>query len=850
MTRSAGLASTTSGDDQDAPPVSKKIAAGPVNKPDDVSPASPCYAEVAVDAPVRNGRTFSYYVPPHIQLQTGQLVRVPFGPRRVQGIVVALVDHPGVEQTRDVLSSSSEIPPLTDYQLVLGRWISDYYMSPLFDALALMLPPGGRLKYKTYYLHTEQILPSATPLTEYRSRVLNYIVSNKVVEESTLINAFGPRARHAAQWLVTQGLLKPRYRWAGTKVRQKTVVYGKLPDFVFKSLQDTIGSLPQNAHQQRDLLQHLFTVSKPIRLTHLRRRFGTSAVNGLFVKGLLEKETRVVDRDPLESMTSRKNIAKVKLTQAQEAALSEIHSSILGDLNHSDKTFLLEGVTGSGKTEVYLQAVGKCISIGKRAIVLVPEIALTPQTIERFSSRFPGKVAVLHSGLTVGQRFDQWWKIQQGDYDLVVGSRSAIFAPIPLLGLIVIDEEHEWTYKQTDQQPRYHARDVAIKLADLTGATLLMGTASPDVEIYHKAIQSGIRLLRLPDRVTPAGITKPGLLPPVTVVDMRTEFRDGNSKMFSRQLENALHETIQSGSQAILFLNRRGTAAYTRCQSCGYTQTCRRCDTTMTYHGTLAKLLCHYCGDRRNPLTQCPMCLRYKMILYGIGTEGVQREAQRMFPDVSVYRWDRDTVRKPSEYQHLLDGFRQGDASILVGTQMIAKGLDIPSVTLVGVISADVGLGVPDYRASERVFQVLFQVVGRAGRGLTPGRAIIQTFQSDNYAVRAASDQDYLNFYQLEIEKRRELHNPPYSKIIKLQHPHVNNAICEVEALRMSELLRNEREASGYNDVQIVGPTPSFPTRLRGHYRWQIILRGSDPRAFLAALNIPDSWSIDVDPVS
>ena len=432
---------------------------------------------------------------------------------------------------------------------------------------------------------------------------------------------------------------------------------------------------------------------------------------------------------------------------------------------------------------------------------------------------------------------------------MVVGSRSSIFAPISLLGLIVIDEEHEWTYKQTEHQPRYHARDVAIKLSELTGATLLMGTASPDVATYYKALHREIRLLRLPNRITPERSSRPGFLAPVTVVDMRTEFRDGNSKMFSRQLENALHETIQSGSQAILFLNRRGTAAYTQCRSCGYTQTCKRCDTTMTYHRNLTKLLCQYCGDRRNPLTQCPVCLRYKMTLYGTGTEAVQHEVQRMFPDVSVYRWDRDTVRKPSEYQQLLDGFRQGDASILVGTQMIAKGLHIPSVTLVGVISADIGLGVPDYRASERVFQLLFQVAGRAGRGLTPGRAIIQTFQADNYAVRAASDQDYLNFYHLEIKKRYELNNPPYTKIIKLQHSHVNNAICEVAALQMSELLRNEREASGFSDVQVVGPTPGFPTRLRGHYRWQIILRGSDPRTFLASLNIPDGWTIDVDPV-
>ena len=831
-------------------PVSKKIAAAPVNKPDDLQLPSPRYVEVAVDAPVQSGRTFSYSVPPTIQLQKGQLVRVPFGPRRVQGIVVELVDHVEIEQTRDVLTSSSAIPPLTDAQLALGRWISDYYMSSLFDAFATMLPPGGRLKYKTYYLHTGQVLPSDIPLTEYRSRVLNYIIQNKVVDESTLVAALGPSARSSVQWLLSQNLLKLRYRWAGTRIRQKTVAYSKLPDFVLNSQLDALHSLPLHAHRQRSLLQHLLSLAEPIVLTHLRRQFGSSAVNGLLTKGLLGKEIRVVNRDPLGSMKTIESSTTVKLTPAQEAAVLEIRPSIVGRLDPSGATFLLEGVTGSGKTEVYLEAVADCISSGKRAIVLVPEISLTPQTIERFSSRFPGQVAVLHSGLSSGQRFDQWWKIQQGDYDLVIGSRSSIFAPIPRLGLIVIDEEHEWTYKQTEHQPRYHAREVAIKLAELTCATLLMGTASPDVATYYTALHRNIRLLRLPERVMPERTSEPGHLAPITIVDMRTEFRDGNSNMFSRQLESALHETIQSGAQAILFLNRRGTASYTQCRNCGYTQTCHRCDTPMTYHKNLTKLLCHYCGSRRNPLTQCPVCLRYKMILYGTGTEAVQHEVQRMFPDLPVYRWDRDSVRKPSEYQRLLDQFRQGDASILVGTQMIAKGLHIPSVTLVGVISADVGLGVPDYRAGERVFQLLFQVAGRAGRGLTPGRAIIQTFKPDNYAIRAASDQNYVNFYQQEIRKRRELNNPPYSKLIKLLHSHISNAICEAEAFRLSELLRNEREASGFSDIRVLGPTPAFPTRLRGHYRWQIIIRGSDPRGFLAPLNIPNTWSIDVDPAT
>ena len=803
--------------------------------------ASLRYAEVAVDAAVAHSRTFSYSVPPRFTVEPGQLVWVPFGRRVIQGLVVELADTPKVSETRSILHPVEPSPLIDTDHMKLGHWISSHYRCSLFSAMGLLLPPGFGNQVRSKLIAVHEVEFSGEGLKPETLEALSVLKDKKTgLDESEFAKLIGTGAERDITRMVDRGLVR----------RQLTMPRPRLaPKYeAFLTLCFSAESNPNLSHRQEGLLSAIKDEKSPYPVSLANKEHGIGVAQALFNKGLVAMEWVRIDAATMPKPALTDGRRKHTLTDYQEQALSKIREA-LEDPEARTRSFLLHGITGSGKTEVYLDAVKRCLELGKRAIVLVPEIALTYQTIERFATRFPGDVAVLHSGLSAGERFDQWWKIQQGDYDLVVGSRSSIFAPISLLGLIVIDEEHEWTYKQTEHQPRYHARDVAIKLSELTGATLLMGTASPDVATYYKALHREIRLLRLPNRITPERSSRPGFLAPLTVVDMRTEFRDGNSKMCSRQLENALHETIQSGSQAILFLNRRGTAAYTQCRSCGYTQTCKRCDTTMTYHRNLTKLLCHYCGDRRNPLTQCPVCLRYKMTLYGTGTEAVQHEVQRMFPDVSVYRWDRDTVRKPSEYQQLLDGFRQGDASILVGTQMIAKGLHIPSVTLVGVISADVGLGVPDYRASERVFQLLFQVAGRAGRGLTPGRAIIQTFQADNYAVRAASDQDYLNFYHLEIKKRYELNNPPYTKIIKLQHSHVNNAICEVAALQMSELLRNEREASGFSDVQVVGPTPGFPTRLRGHYRWQIILRGSDPRTFLASLNIPDGWTIDVDPV-
>ena len=503
---------------------------------------------------------------------------------------------------------------------------------------------------------------------------------------------------------------------------------------------------------------------------------------------------------------------------------------------------------------MYLDAVGECLKLGKKAIVMVPEISLTPQTVERFASRFPGKVAVLHSGLAPGERFDQWWKVRRGEYGVVVGSRSAVFAPQPDLGLVVIDEEHEWTYKQHDASPRYHARAVALKLAELTGAVVLLGSASPDVQSYRRARRGSVRLLQLPERIidgaeaVPSGRGEHGLAP-VQIVDMRTELREGNRHIFSRVLKDALIECAAAGSQAILFLNRRGSASYVQCRACGLALRCRSCDVAMAYHRDIDRLLCHYCGDRRIPPSRCPGCLRYGMVYHGIGTKTVVDEVVKLLPGKSVMRWDRDAVSNARAHHELLERFRSQKAQVLVGTQMIAKGLHFPSVTLVGVVLADVGLGVPDFRAGERTFQLLYQVAGRSGRGAEAGRVIVQTYQPDNYAIKAAAAQDYRLFYDQEIGYRKEHGNPPFSRLVRLSYSHVNGAKCEREAGRLYRLLSGEQASWGLSDVEILGPTPAHPARVRGHYRWQLVVRGTDPRVLLDKVTIPHGWDVDVDPV-
>ena len=810
------------------------------------------FAEVAVDAPAGPDRTFSYSVPPQIAVKPGQLVRVPFGSRTLRGLVMSLEQAPQVPETRPIKDLVAPEAVLTEPQLELARWVAGHYLCSLFDAASLMLPPGTRVRPKVFITLGDEADAKEDSLTDVQVRLLEYVRPQARVEETRLIDTIGRGARWGLQKLVDSGLLMRSEATERPPPAPKFREYVTLATDPRHDRGTGVAALAPRAPRQAAFLSSLLTVDRPMLLAEARRQYGASPVNAVLDKGLAEKITVQEDRDPLLGREFGDS-APVTLTTDQLKAAAEIQAAMEGD-GESGRSFLLWGVTGSGKTEVYLDAVELCMRLGKRAIVLVPEIALTHQTIERFAGRFPGQVAVLHSGLSAGERFDQWWKIKRGEYGVVVGSRGAIFAPQPDLGLIVIDEEHEWTYKQADASPRYHARDVARRLSRLVDAVLVMGSASPDVTTYHGGIRGRHRLLELPDRVTPVGPASGSEvarapLPVVDVVDMRRELREGNRSMFSRSLQQALREAVEDGGQAILFLNRRGSASYMLCRNCGTSVKCRRCDVALTYHKDRGRLVCHYCGHRRVPPASCSRCLGYRLSFYGFGTQSVAAEVSSLLPEASILRWDRDAQKNAHSYGEFLGRFRNGEAQVLVGTQMIAKGLHFPSVTLVGAVSADMGLNIPDYQAGERVFQLLYQVAGRAGRGSVPGRAIVQSYQPDNYAVRAAAAQDYGAFYRQEIAHRREQGNPPFSRLIRLIYAHTNAALCEREASRWAKMLRGQSAEWGMSDVDVLGPTPAFPARLRGHYRWRITLRGAEPRRVLEAVAVPRGWTVDVDPL-
>ncbi|MBI2859653.1 MAG: primosomal protein N' [Chloroflexi bacterium] len=589
----------------------------------------------------------------------------------------------------------------------------------------------------------------------------------------------------------------------------------------------------------------------------LARQAGVSAgvVHGLIEKGLLKSEEKPLIRDPLSGQDFPALPPPVLMAdqllvwQRLEAHLSSSEDA---------KIFLLHGVTGSGKTELYLRTLEKVISLGRKGIVLVPEISLTPQTISRFCSRFPGKVAVLHSRLSPGERRDEWRRIAGGEFDVVIGPRSALFAPQPRLGLIVLDEEHEWSYKQQEQPPRYHARDVARKMSQLMQANVLLGSATPDVSTYLDTEHGKIELLQLPQRIPSRGVAR---LPEVQVVDMREQLKSGNRSIFSRPLHAAMGDVLSHGYQSILFLNRRGTSTIVMCRDCGHVVRCRRCEVSLTFHVGQAsyvrpkwmpgqKLVCHQCNTAYPLPMACPACMSRKIKFMGTGTEKVEDLLHLEFPEARILRWDRDTTLKRRSEQEIFTRFLSGRADILLGTQMIAKGLDMPRVTLVGVINADVGMFLPDFRSGERTFQLLCQVAGRAGRGEAEGRVIIQTYNPDHYAVKAAALHDYQSFYAQEKSTRAALGQPPFSKMVKLVFSHSSETRCKEQVEKTADAIRSTLREQGISGLEIIGPAPSFLSRLRGKYRWQLLLRGREPASILQEMNFRQGWTIDVDPVS
>ncbi|MER2189812.1 MAG: primosomal protein N' [Solibacillus sp.] len=760
-------------------------------------------AQVIVDVsayPV--DRPFDYLVPDEWRdvIDKGSRVKVPFGPRNVLGFVVDLKHETDVplEKLKAVAQVLDIEAVLTEEMLHLAKWLKKQTICYEIDALQVMLPGALRAKYEKHVYLQVDVEQLESSLQQYFAKTTK--VNMNVFDKAGLLRQIKQAATRGH--IVIENSVKQQ----GAVKHVRKVKIGDRQALLFA--QENISTRAKKQHELLAwMVQHCEEVWVPDALCK------EAGVSDLVLKSVAEQGAAVFFQEEVYRDPFKKDVARVdflQLTDEQEVVLNHVTSALREE---RAETFLLQGVTGSGKTEVYLQAIQATLAKGKEAIMLVPEISLTPQMTERFRSRFGDQVAVMHSGLSLGEKYDEWRKIQKGEVKVVVGARSAIFAPFTNVGIIILDEEHEATYKQ-DDSPRYHARDVAIWRSEYYKCPVILGSATPALESFARAKKGVYTLLTLSQRALKQA------LPTVHVVDMRAELQNGNRSAFSIELADAIRLRLERKEQMVLFLNRRGYSSFVMCRDCGTVVECPNCDISLTYHRANEKIKCHYCGHDEYVPHTCPQCESEHIRFFGTGTQKIEEEIYKLFPEARVLRMDVDTTRQKGAHEEILDLFGQGKADILLGTQMIAKGLDFPNITLVGVLSADTSLHLPDYRAAEKTFQLMTQVSGRAGRHEKLGEVFIQTYTPEHYAIELSKAQHYLPFYEREMHMRRQAGYPPYYYLALIQLSHEDVMQAAEFAERAADWLRQQLPKAA-----IIGPTTASISRLQNRYRYQCLIK-------------------------
>ncbi|WP_335870667.1 primosomal protein N' [Bacillus sp. 2205SS5-2] len=760
-------------------------------------------ASIIVDVPARQtDKTFDYLIPDEWSgsILPGMRVIVPFGPRKVQGFVVELKSTSTFDKLKKISAPVDMLPVLNEELLGLGTWLTKETLCYKVSAFQAMLPAAMKAKYEKEFILCCPISQLPVELQPWFDKGKN--LSWKQAEADNLLSLLYQEVKKDNLEILY--IVKQR----GKKRNIRIVSLNDNEDEV----QRTLATLPKIAQKQKDILSFLLEEKRALPVNDVLEgsKASASTLKTLIKKGLVKESTQEVYRDPYGDRTFQKT-TPLELTVDQESAIAPIFSSI--DANQHD-TFLLYGVTGSGKTEIYLQSIQRMLLSGKEAIVLVPEIALTPQMVHRFKGRFGNDVAVLHSGLSVGEKYDEWRKIQRKEVKVVVGARSAVFAPFENLGIIIIDEEHESSYKQ-EENPRYHARDVAIHRAKQYNCPVILGSATPSLESFARAQKQVYTLLSLPSRMNQQS------LPSVSIVDMREELREGNRSMFSRELFEKLQDRVEKRQQTVLFLNRRGYSSFIMCRDCGFVLQCPHCDISLTYHRSSSRMKCHYCGHEEAVPKNCPDCQSDYIRYFGTGTQKVEEELTKLLPEARIIRMDVDTTSRKGAHEKLLNAFSEGKADILLGTQMIAKGLDFPNITLVGVLSADTMLHLPDFRSAEKTFQLLTQVSGRAGRHELPGEVVIQTYTPEHYSIQLASQQDFDAFYQQEMSMRKLSSYPPFYflTLVNVTHEDLLKVVNIAEKMTKFISQRLSKEAI------VLGPSASPIPRINDRYRYQCLIK-------------------------
>lgn len=774
------------------------------------------YVEVAMPLPFR--RTFTYRLMPELApfVQTGARVLVPFGKRTLTGYATSfhnqLASDLDAETVKNVIELIDPEPLINGEILDLTKWSADYYVAAWGEMLKASLPAGINAAVESIFTVSDSgrlALLRAKSTKAGKWQILQHLVENGPTDHTDLGKLFGiATAKRATNELSRSGHVLTERETAPAKVKEKRQKAVRL-----LSAQIPADAKPLNDVQKK-IIYSLQTAGGEMLFTDLLERAATNAspINTLARRGMIEVYVRDVRRDPLGG-AELPEIDRLTLNTEQSFVFGEIEKALsVGDY----KAFLLHGVTSSGKTEVYIRAMRAALEIGRSSLMLVPEISLTPIFSRRLRAVFGQSVAILHSNLSPGERFDEWRRINRGEARIVIGTRSAVFAPLENIGLVIVDEEHDASYRQ-NESPFYHGRDVAVMRAHSANAVIVLGSATPAIETYHNAQTGKYQYLQLQNRIGGRPLAKAEL------IDMRDVFKlAGKDVVFSQKLIEAIKETHRKGEQTIILLNRRGFSSFVLCRSCGESLRCKNCDITLTYHRRDRRIVCHYCNYHTEPPDVCPFCESEFLYFIGQGTEQLEDMLVNQFGDLRIARIDRDAMKRKGEMAKILLAFDKGEIDLLVGTQMLAKGHDFHNVTLVGVVSVDTGLGLPDFRAAERTFQLLTQVAGRAGRGELPGRVLIQTYFPEHYALKHAVNQDFEGFYNEEIRYRERMGYPPFLVLAAILIKHKDDKY----AVRSGQLLREALDRPNSDKaLRILGPAAAPISRIKNEFRFQLIIK-------------------------
>lgn len=802
-------------------------------------------ASVFVNIPVKSiAKAYSYIVPEEFSFLTaGWRVFVPFGSRKVEGFVVEIQEGPPgfAAELKPILELVDQEAWFSPPMLQTAYWLADYYLCSVAESMRLFMPGKSGLKIRAlYYACGNSESEKSSPLLQVQAykKLYTQIQLSDGLDMQELRQQFSPEEIDLDYALRRLLQFKLIYKDYAAK-RNASQSYEKII-----CLRPDTGAVPDDFSRrpaQKRLLEILLKTPVCSAAFLRQEKVSWPVIHALEEQGLIEIRSERILQDSYRGSDSIGK-SRLELTAAQKKALGEIVPLLEAC---QSKTFLLHGVTGSGKTQVYMEAARTARAQGRQVVVLVPEIALTGQLVSSFKYYFPEDILVIHSRLSLSERNDAVFRLRQQQIGIVIGARSALFMPFDDLGLLILDEEHDPSYKQ-DESPRYHARDVAEEMARLHNAVLLLGSATPAVESFYRAEKKDYTLLSLPQRIGNLA------LPQVQYVDMRTELKAGNRNVISRELRQLLETTVAKGEQAIIMLNRRGFSTFVMCRSCGEVIKCKDCGLPLVYHKS-GRLQCHHCDLMAEVPDLCPKCSSRYIKYFGTGTERLEQELQQLLPAARIIRMDRDTTGRKFAHTQILEQFKQKKYDILLGTQMVAKGHDIPNVTAVGIISADSSLNMPDFRAAERCFMLITQTAGRAGRGKIPGKVIVQTYNPEHYAVQCGIRQDYAAFYREELGFRQVLQYPPFSSLIKLLVQHKEESTALEEATALVERFR--QCFSGDPDEQIIGPAPAMIANFRGIYRFNLLIKTknlSRMRKFMQEneLNLKTNIMIDINPLN